>query len=80
MVMNPQSVGEITLRSSNPSDPPKIDPKLLSHPFDRRVAIEGMRQTMKFLNAPVFKKTTVKLIGCPKSQSDEDIWVRLNTM
>jgi choline dehydrogenase-like flavoprotein len=73
--MNPHSVGEVTLRSANPSDPPRIDPNLLSHPFDRRVAIEAMRQTMDFLEAPVFKNTTVKMIGCPNSRSDEDIWV-----
>ena len=30
---------------------------------------------MDYLEAPVFKKNTVKMIGCPKSRSDEDIWV-----
>ena len=30
---------------------------------------------MDYLEAPVFKKSTVKMIGCPKSRSDEDIWV-----
>jgi len=72
--MNPQSTGAVTLISSNPSDPPKIDPKLLSHPYDRRVAIEAVRAVMSYLEAPVFKKNTVKMIGCPKSRSDEDIW------
>ncbi len=73
--MNPQSEGEVTLSSTNPSDPPVVDPKLMSHPFDRRVIIEAMRQMMNYLEAPVFKKNTVKMIGCPKSRSDEDIWV-----
>jgi choline dehydrogenase-like flavoprotein len=77
-VMNPQSTGEVTLNSANPSDAPKVDPKLLSHPFDRRVMIEGMRQMMDFLEAPSFKKSTIKMIGCPKSRSDEDIWVCRN--
>jgi choline dehydrogenase-like flavoprotein len=72
--MNPQSVGEVTLRSSDPSDAPVIDPKLLSHPFDKRSMIEAMRRLMDYLEAPVFQKNTVKMIGCPKSRSDEDIW------
>lgn len=74
--MNPQSTGEVTLASANPEDPPKVDPKLLSHPFDRRVMIEAMRSMMQYLEAPVFAKDTVRMIGCPKSKSDEDIWVR----
>jgi len=36
--------------------------------------IEGMRNIMDYLEAPVFKKSTVKMIGCPKSRKDEDIW------
>lgn len=73
--MNPQSYGEVTLKSPDPSDPPIIDPRLLSHPYDRRVAIEALRQLMELLEAPVFAKRTVKMIGCPQSKSDEDIWV-----
>jgi choline dehydrogenase-like flavoprotein len=65
----------VTLNSANPSDAPRVDPKLLSHPFDRRVMIEAMKSMMDYLEAPVFKKNTVKMIGCPKSRSDEDIWV-----
>ncbi len=73
--VNPQSEGEVTLSSADPSDPPVVDPNFMSHPFDRRVIIEAMRQMMIYLEAPVFKKSTVKMIGCPKSTSDEDIWV-----
>jgi choline dehydrogenase-like flavoprotein len=73
---DPQSEGEVTLNSANPSDAPQVDPKLLSHPFDRRVMIEAMRFMLDYLEAPVFKKNTIKMIGCPKSRSDEDIWVR----
>lgn len=65
----------MTLNSASPSDVPRVDPKLLSHPFDRRVMIETMRSMMDYLEAPVFKKNTVKMIGCPKSRSEDDIWV-----
>jgi choline dehydrogenase-like flavoprotein len=73
--MNPQSAGELTLKSADPLDAPIIDPKLLSHPFDRRAMIEAMRKLMDYLEAPVFQKSTVKMIGCPKSRSEEDVWV-----
>ena len=29
---------------------------------------------MKYLSTPAFAKDTVKMIGSPKSTSDEDIW------
>ncbi|KAI9050741.1 hypothetical protein LZ554_004861 [Drepanopeziza brunnea f. sp. 'monogermtubi'] len=73
-VMNPQSHGTVTLASASPSDAPRVDPNLISHPYDRRVLIEGIRQVMALLSAPVFQKSTIKMIGCPKSTSDDDIW------
>jgi len=73
--MNPQSYGEVTLNSANPVDAPKIQPNLASHPFDRRALIESLRQLMDLLEAPIFKESTIKMVGCPKSRSDDDIWV-----
>ncbi|PMD17612.1 GMC oxidoreductase [Hyaloscypha hepaticicola] len=87
-VMNPQSHGEVTLSSADLSasspknitdtrkmqDAPRVDPNLLSHPYDRRTMIEAMRKLLEFLEAPVFKKNTVKMIGCPASKSEQDIW------
>lgn len=71
---NPQSVGTVTLASSNLADAPLIDPQLLKHPFDRRVAIEAMRRTMDLLEAPVFEDMTVRKLF-PKSREEEDVWV-----
>jgi choline dehydrogenase-like flavoprotein len=73
--MNPQSRGEITLNSANPADAPVIDPRFLSHPYDRCVAIEALRQLMLLFEAEVFRENTVKWIGSPESKADEDIWV-----
>jgi len=73
-LMNPQSNGQVTLNSADPMDKPVIDPNFCSHPFDRRVLIEGMRKLLEFLDAPVLKETTVQKAGVPRSQSDEDIW------
>jgi len=77
--MNPLSKGTVTLNSSDPSDAPLIDPKLASHPYDRRVMIEGYKRLLDFLQAPVFKKDTVKLVGVPEGRSDEEIWEYCST-
>lgn len=73
--MNPQSKGFVTLASSDPSDSPVIQPNLAQHAYDRRVIIEAMRGMKKLLEAPVFKKNTIEMVGGPQSWSDEDIWV-----
>lgn len=50
----------------------------MSHPFDRRVAIEALRKVLALLEAPVFQDTTVKMLG-PKSRSDDDLWEHFST-
>jgi choline dehydrogenase-like flavoprotein len=73
LIMNPQSRGTITLQSSNASAAPLIDPKFLTHPFDRRVLIDGIRETMRLQRAPVFASRTLKTLG-PVNDSDDAIW------
>ena len=74
--MNPQSKGEITLSSIDPFKPPLIDPQFLSHPFDRRVAIEAVRDVLDLLEKPEIAKDTVRLGAGPSGRSDEEILVR----
>lgn len=71
-VMNPQSTGSVTLASTNPSEPPNIDVGYLSHPYDRRVAIEALRTAMAFSNMPAFAAATKERIEGPLSSSDAD--------
>lgn len=76
--MNPQSIGSVTLRSADPSEAPIIDANLVNHPYDRRVLIEGVRQTLKLLDTPVLREKTVRMIGVPEggvNASDDQIWV-----
>ncbi|GFY08497.1 hypothetical protein TNCV_4970241 [Trichonephila clavipes] len=40
-VLQPKSRGEVTLRSSDPYDPPIIDPKYFSHPEDMKNVVAG---------------------------------------
>ncbi|KAI1335978.1 glucose-methanol-choline oxidoreductase-like protein [Xylariaceae sp. FL0016] len=74
MLMNPQSRGTVLLRSADPRDAPLIDPKFLTHPFDRRNAIEAMREMLRYMQAPVWKRKTTRTLGWPKDDSDEAIW------
>lgn len=73
LIMNPQSKGTITLQSSNPSTPPLINPSFLTHPFDRRVLIEGLREVMRIQRAPIFASRTLRTLG-PANDSESAIW------
>jgi hypothetical protein len=55
-----------------------MNPNLLSHPFDRRVAIEGTRQALEIMESPAIARDTVGIVDAPKSESDEDILVCLH--
>ena len=73
--MGNQAAGEVNLRSMNPSDPPLIDPKFLSHPFDRRVAIESVREVLELLDLQTLAKDRIQLAAGPSGRSDEEIMV-----
>lgn len=71
--LNTKSKGSVTLQSAHAKDPALYDPIFLPHPYDRRVAIEGIRELMKISQRPAFQKDTVRVVDAPKSDSDEDI-------
>lgn len=75
LVMNPQARGTISLASADPLDAPLIDPAFLSHPYDRRVLIEAMREMLRYFQAPVFSARTIRPLGWPESDTDEAILV-----
>jgi len=74
--MNPQSKGSVRLRSKDPLAAPLIDPNFLSHAFDRRVLIEGMKVMKRLLSAPVYAEKMLETY-MPADDSDEAIWVRM---
>lgn len=71
--LNTESKGSVTLQSADPKHPALYDPNYFSHPYDRRVAIEAIKELMKISQHPAFQKDTVRVIDAPKSDSDEDI-------
>ena len=70
-----QSSGTVSLQSNIAQDKPLIDPKFLSHPFDRRLVIECMREAFKFLDQASLSKDRLRLVNEPKGLSDEEILV-----
>lgn len=73
--MNSQSRGQIKLKSADPIDPPSVDPKYLSHPYDVVNLREALREGLKLMQTPTMKEHFVRPIFAPKSDSDEDIVV-----
>ncbi|CAO2654982.1 Nn.00g117150.m01.CDS01 [Neocucurbitaria sp. VM-36] len=81
-LMNPQSEGSITLKSSKPEDKPVIQLNYLTHPYDARVMREAIRSTWTLIaENPTLKPTIRKTLCGPASLSDEDVdsFMRANT-
>ncbi len=53
-LLRPKSVGRLTLRTSDPSAPPVIDPNFLSHEDDLRTLVAGVRAARKIMRATAF--------------------------
>ena len=75
ILMNPQSRGEVTLRSADPKDAPLINLKLLDHPYDRKAMVDLIRETVNFQKESAVGKYFKRYILGPKSVSDENILV-----
>ncbi|KAF4955977.1 hypothetical protein FGADI_4150 [Fusarium gaditjirri] len=70
---NAQSQGEVTLQSSDPNVPLKFDPKFLASPFDRRVAIESLRDTFRLVKHDGYAKDNVAMLAGPQGDSDDEL-------
>jgi len=53
--LRPESRGEIRLASTDPLQPPVIDPNYLASDYDLKILIEGIRRGRDILAAPAFK-------------------------
>jgi len=45
VLLHPQTRGVVRLRSSDPNEPPYIEPNYLAHPDDIKILVEGMINT-----------------------------------
>ncbi|XP_064101054.1 glucose dehydrogenase [FAD, quinone]-like [Macrobrachium nipponense] len=55
-LMRPKSLGSVSLRSSDPTNSPLIDPNYLSHSDDVQTLLKGVRLGLALGNTPVFVK------------------------
>ena len=81
--VNPQSRGTITLRSSNPADPPRIQANYLSAPYDRDTMIAAIRMMRAVIRQKAFDNYRGKEIAPgPGIMSDDDLiaWLRDNAL
>lgn len=73
-LMNPQSEGTITLRSSDPNEKPIINLNFLTHPYDARVMREAVRSVWEKITHNEVLKASIKRTLCgPASLSDDDV-------
>ncbi|MBT4237037.1 MAG: FAD-binding protein [Cryomorphaceae bacterium] len=71
-LLRPKSRGEVTLKSADPFEDPKIDPKFLSHPDDMKDMIEGYKKMMKIMNKEPLSKYTSKHVYRPIDLDDDN--------
>lgn len=73
VLMNPQSRGKVSLKSSDPLESALFDPQFMSHPYDRRVLITAAKRIMEYMSTPSIASTIEKPASMPDSDSEEDI-------
>ena len=72
-LLRPQSLGTVTLSSSDPFDPPLIDPNFLSKNEDMEKMIQGYKIMLAILNEEPLSKYTRNPIDKISDQSDKEI-------
>jgi choline dehydrogenase-like flavoprotein len=76
-VLRPKSRGRMSLRSSDPAAPPRIDLNFLSHPDDRKCLVDGIRLARRILAAPSFDSYRgAEINPGADAQGDEEILAR----
>lgn len=75
VVMNAQSRGSVKLSSADPAVPPLIDLNYLSHPYDRRVIIEGLRAVTKLSEVPSIAAITERRLEGPSGDVDDETFL-----
>ena len=80
-VLNTESRGSVSLRSSDVNEPLAFDPNFFVEAWDRRVAVEAVRGVLRTVERDEkWKGETVRGLSVPRSESEEDVeaWWRGN--
>ncbi len=73
-LLRPKSRGQLTLNSASPTEPPKLNLNMLSHPQDVKDLVAGLRKTRDLLQAKVFDDyLSDEVFPGPGCQSDADL-------
>ncbi|KAJ7693362.1 alcohol oxidase, partial [Mycena rosella] len=72
-VVSPTSRGSLTLNSSNPFDPPLINPNLLGAELDILIMREAIRSAQRFLEAPSWAEYIISPISVNTTASNSEL-------
>ncbi|KDR85769.1 hypothetical protein GALMADRAFT_218865 [Galerina marginata CBS 339.88] len=76
VVMTPTSRGSVTINSSNPFDPPLINPNILASEFDMFAMREAIRSARRFISAPAWSNYTIARVSNATSDDELDTFIR----
>lgn len=71
LLAHPKSVGDLSLNSSSPQDPPVINANYLSHPDDVEVLLRAMKYIMKLEQSQAFREKQVELLQIPLQECNQ---------
>uniref|UniRef100_A0A4Y2WKF0 Glucose dehydrogenase [FAD, quinone] n=3 Tax=Araneus ventricosus TaxID=182803 RepID=A0A4Y2WKF0_ARAVE len=76
-MLQPKSRGTVRLQSTNPYDPPAIDPNYFEDPEDLKVVVEGMKTCQRIATSGPMRKVGARPFetvfpGCEEFVGDED--------
>ncbi|KAF7357723.1 Pyranose dehydrogenase [Mycena venus] len=72
-VVSPSSRGSVTLNSTDPFDPPVINPNLLGSELDLSIMREAVRATQRFVAAPTLADYILSPISINDTASDTEL-------
>ncbi len=72
-LLRPQSIGEVTLTSTDPLAAPLINPRFLEHPDDIETMVKAFKLTRKLMNAPALVSMRESELRTANVNSDEEI-------
>ncbi|KAI1627324.1 glucose-methanol-choline oxidoreductase [Exophiala viscosa] len=67
------SEGSLKLRSRDPYDLPLVDPRYLTHPLDRRVAVETLREILRLSRTDALSKIIQTPLLAPEGDSERHL-------